>query len=243
MRLIYFIILLSPVVFLPHASAQDLNAPASDNKYVILINNDEIYIDMGLDNGICEGMNFLVYRMNNGRRVDVARLAATRVFDVVSNAKPISLEQNLTISEGDMVEVIPISETDLYGMTQEQTTYRKKKSHKLTWTFFGLGLIAGGGAGYFWNSSNASHEKYQSATIPNEIMKYRKEAEDLNKKYQILLGTSFFFLSITSYRVLFGGSDEPVNVGLGKQTLKSSNTFLAAKFSSDGLRLAFNLAF
>jgi len=236
----YLIILLFFAVFLPHASAQEVNS-TSDNRYVILINNDEIYIDMGLDDGICEGMNFLVYRMNNGERVDVARLAITRVFDVVSNAKPVSLEQNLTINEGDMVEVIPISEADLLGMTPKQATFRQKKSHKLTWTFFGLSLIAGGGAGYFWNSSNTSYQKYQTATIPDEITKYRKQTEDFNKKSQIFLGTSIFFFSITTYRILFGGSDEPVNVGLGKQRLENIN--VAAKFSSSGVGLVFNLAF
>jgi len=238
----YLIILLIFSIFLPHASAQEVNS-TSDNKYVILINNDEIYIDMGLDDGICEGMNFSVYRMNNGERVDVARLAVTQVFDVVSSAKPVSLEQNLTINAGDMVEVIPISETDLYGMIPKQVTYRKKKSGKLTWTFFGLGLITGGGAGYFWNSSNTSYEKYQTATIPDEITKYRKQTEDFNKKSQILLGTSIFFLSITTYRILFGGSDEPVNVSLDKQKLENRHTNLAAKFSSSGVGLAFNLDF
>lgn len=242
MRLIYFIILLFTTVFLPQASAQELNS-TSDSRYVILINNDEIYIDMGLDNGICEGMNLLAYRMNNGERVDVARLAVTRVFDVVSSAKPISLEQNMTINAGDMVEVIPIPETDLVGMTREGTIYRREKSRKLTWAFFGLGLIAGGGSGYFRNSARASYQKYQTATIPEDIAEYRQQTEDLNKKSQIFLGASIFFLSITTYRILFGGSDEPINVGMQKQFFKSQNTSLAAKFSSERVGLTFNLAF
>jgi len=210
---------------------------------VILINNDEIYIDMGLDDGICEGMNFLVYRENNGERVDVARLSVTRVFDVVSSAKPVSLEQNVTINEGDMVEVIPISATDLYGMTQEQPTYRRKKSRKLTWAFLGLGLIAGGGAGYYWNSASTSYQKYQTATMPEDISKYRKQTENLNKKSQIFLGASIFFISITAYRILFGGSEEPVNVGWQKQNFKTPNSSFAAKFSNGGVGLALNLVF
>ncbi|HID54890.1 TPA: hypothetical protein EYP37_00055 [Candidatus Poribacteria bacterium] len=152
-------------------------AYAQNERYVILIDGDKVYVDMGYMDGVREGMRFEIYRVVNGLRVSVARCEVEETYDYASKLKVIGKAKDERIRIGDMAEVIPIRET---AMVIPQAKPKGESEGEISgvsgptrWWVYGGGLLFAAAALYFNHSANVQYDKYASARNPDEISRYR----------------------------------------------------------------------
>ena len=153
-------------------------AYAQENeRYVILIDGDRVYVDMGYMDGVREGMRFEIYRMVNGLRVSVARCEVEETYDYASRLKVISKARDERIRIGDMAEVTPIREAAIaipQAKPKEEVRGRTSRASSSTrWWAYGGGLFLTAAALYFNHSANVQYDKYASARDPDDISRYR----------------------------------------------------------------------
>jgi len=153
-------------------------AYAQENeRYVILIDGDRVYVDMGYMDGVREGMRFEIYRMVNGLRVSVARCEVEETYDYASRLKVISRARDERIRIGDMAEVTPIREAAMVipqaKPKEENKSGVSRSSDSTRWWAYGGGLLLTAAALYFNHSANVQYDKYASARDPDDISRYR----------------------------------------------------------------------
>lgn len=155
-----------------------ITAYAQQNeRYVILIDGDRVYVDMGYMDGVREGMRFEIYRMASGLRVSVAQCEVEETYDYASRLKVISKSRDERIRIGDMAEVIPIRETAMVipqaKPRGETKSGAPRSSGSTRWWVYGGGLFLAAAALYFNHSANTQYDRYASARNPDEISRYR----------------------------------------------------------------------
>lgn len=156
-----------------------------DERYVILINGDRVYVDMGYMDGVREGMRFEVYRIISGLRVGVAQCEVERVYDYASKLKLINTVKGEKIQIGDMAEVVPIREAAVLipqakpeeGKPEAQRREKAYRSISTRWWAYGGGLLLASMALYFNHAANVQYEGYLSARYPEDVVRYRRAYE------------------------------------------------------------------
>jgi len=151
---------------------------AQENKrYVILIDGDRVYVDMGYMDGVRKGMRFEIYRMVSGLRVSVARCEVEETYDYASRLKVISKARGERIQIGDMAEVTPIREAAIaipQAKPKEEVRGRTSRASSSTrWWAYGGGLFLTVAALYFNHSASVQYDRYASARDPEDISRYR----------------------------------------------------------------------
>ena len=96
--------------------------------HVVKIEGEKVYIDLGFQDGVKEGMTFQVYReeriihAKTGEllktvKVDIGRIEVVKVYPKSSIAKVVSLSPNEQIESGDTIEIVKVA-----GLVPEEKT-------------------------------------------------------------------------------------------------------------------------
>ena len=210
--------------------------------YVIKINEQEIYFDLGYNHGVQKGMVYQVLRRgDNAETVQIAKIFVTETFDWVSKAV---LKENVAdsvIEVGDWVEIIlePVvgtvqsiekaqkgnheeikSKPSIIPAAHEVEEEIKTKSSWTKWATLTAGIATGLASASYYRSMNSTSREIEQIPKDNEYSENFGQLNNKGKKaqtrYYIFTGISTVLLSYTSYKFLLGSRTAPTTFNISR---------------------------
>lgn len=175
--------------------------------YIVLIDDESIYIDLGKKHGVEEGMLFRVYRQEKNDQIDIAIVKVDQVLTEASIVSVISQESDREIRVKDMAENILKTEKNLAGKSQNNVSSSQEpenpgfenKGINICGLLLGTGVALLGGASYFHQSANSAYNKYKHANSSEMALSFREDTQLNDKRTKIALGISFALIGISVY--------------------------------------------
>ncbi len=214
--------------------------------YVIKINEQEIYFDLGYNHGVQKGMVYQVLRRgDNAETVQIAKIFVTETFDWVSKAV---LKENVgdsVIEVGDWVEIIlePVvgtvqsiekvqkgkheeikSKPSIIPAAHEVEEEIKTKSSWTKWATLTAGIATGLASASYYRSMNSTSREIEQIPKDNEYSENFGQLNNKGKKaqtrYYIFTGISTALLSYTSYKFLLGSRTAPTAFNVSRSQME-----------------------
>ena len=210
--------------------------------YVIKINEQEIYFDLGYNHGVQKGMVYQVLRRSdNAETVQIAKIFVTETFDWVSKAV---LKENVAdsvIEVGDWVEIIlePVvgtvqsiekaqkgkheeikSKPSIIPAAHEVEEEIKTKSSWTKWATLTAGIATGlASVSRYRLVNSTNNEIQQTKQNQYDVKKIRQlisKGKKAQTRYYIFTGISTVLLSYTSYKFLLGSRTAPTTFNISR---------------------------
>lgn len=168
-------------------SVQAKSESETDTGYVVLVEENRVYIDKGFTDGVRVGAVFSVY---NGE--ERARIKVVETFEEGSSTK--ILTPYVQVEIGDQVKPYVKSTPSIH----QPIDHSKKSSKVWAWLSLSVGLASGSGTAYcHWRAGNSSSHR-----------------EQYNRGKWFLAGTSGVALATSLFLFIHDSSDnQPVSFG------------------------------
>ena len=230
MRYFFFCLLLA-ILFVDLAfSVEDW-----DQGYVLLIERNFVYIDMGKSHELKEGDICYVYESVEHHLSPVATLEVLEVYDFSSLTKIEEVESGKTVSFSDLVSVQQVIQTvdgigplkqvlpDLAGASDYEQP-RQRQSKPFAWTMCSLSGALGIAAYYSDQRADNTYEMYQNAQAKAKADDFKSKTQQLDKQTSLLLGTSI--VGFATSVVLFLIQDQETDLTVQTSCLPMKNGVL-----------------
>ena len=210
------VLVLTLVGLLFSTALQAAETPLDANLHdVILVEEGRIYFDSGYNQGVREGMYFLLYRIGaDGKLVKLARMRVTATYADVSQAALADEDRGVDVRVGDRVEILPVAPLTPRLKPLGSGEASKPRFSPWSWAAVGAGLVSGIVALHFQGEMNSAYESYLASSNPSEIANWRDTTEGHLTRYRIWGGAAIGLFGFAAYQLFLNPpSSTPDKVG------------------------------
>ena len=167
----------------------------ADEGYILLVEDDRVYIDLGIGSEASPGTIYRVYEVSDGAQIEVGRIQIIEAFEKGAAATIIDQQPGRRIQLGNQIALLSAANNKNRlspSLASSQPFKPPKRGTSKTWSWLTLvsGVALGVGAIYSHERADDAYDLYKLAQTRDDAVLFERRTKRFDRNSQILMGTS-----------------------------------------------------